>query len=36
MGIGCINLVFVLTLYFVDKKGSAVLDKINPLESGDE
>ncbi|CAK60131.1 unnamed protein product (macronuclear) [Paramecium tetraurelia] len=32
MGIGCVNLIFVLTLYFVDKKGSEVLDKINPLE----
>ncbi|CAD8114867.1 unnamed protein product [Paramecium sonneborni] len=32
MGIGCVNLIFVLTLYFVDKKGSEVLDRINPLE----
>lgn len=36
MGIGCLNLVFVLTLYFIDEKGSVVLDKINPLESEEE
>ncbi|CAD8202056.1 unnamed protein product [Paramecium pentaurelia] len=36
MGIGCVNLIFVLTLYFVDKKGSEVLDKINPLEGNSD
>lgn len=36
MGIGCVNLLFVLTLYFVDKKGSEILDLINPLEREEE
>ena len=36
MGIGCVNLIFVLTLYFVDKKGSEVLDRINPLEGKED
>ncbi|CAD8118594.1 unnamed protein product [Paramecium sonneborni] len=35
MGIACVNLIFVLTLYFVDNKGSEVLDKINPLQTKD-
>lgn len=33
MGIACVNLIFVLTLYFVDKKGSEILDLVNPLEN---
>lgn len=33
MGIAFVNLIFVLTLYFVDKKGSEILDLVNPLEN---
>lgn len=33
MGIGCLALLFSISLYFVDKKGSAILDSLNPTEA---
>jgi len=33
MGIGCLALLFAISLFFVDKKGSAILDSLNPTEA---
>lgn len=36
MGIGCLAFLFAVSLYFVDSKGSAILDLLNPVEDEDE
>lgn len=32
MGIGILALLFAISLYFIDKKGSEILDALNPTE----